>query len=341
MSWRTVNWANEQRTSSTGTQLVLLQLANWATPEGDIRVVGVEALAALCLQSERSIFRRLAELETAGIFTRQVIGRHENGARLVSGKLHLEKSYRCDSGPEGEGVAANLSATPADRVAVTPDDSVAVGGGVADTPVSYPAATAVSYPYKKDSTRQDSKPESPPPPPVAAAEPAKESEEEKFENRELEFQKRLEADFAEFRKAYPFDHVMSVANAREELGELNLTDRKLATRNAAKYAEALKKNKRDFATHAANWLKRREFDRVAETEQIQAEQAGLAKPLVFVQFMTPGWDAWAAHHGRHGTKMPPAASRHLGKSGWWFETLFPPKSTDPPAPPIAEDRIDF
>jgi len=44
MSWQALNWANEQQTSSTSAQFVLILLANVADVDGFVRFVSADNL---------------------------------------------------------------------------------------------------------------------------------------------------------------------------------------------------------------------------------------------------------------------------------------------------------
>lgn len=51
-------------------------------------------------------------------------------------------------------------------------------------------------------------------------------------------------------------------------------------------------------------------------------ETGPPMPMVFVQEGSKAWDAWIAHRARSARRVPTAWSE--GKTGWWFESLFPP-----------------
>ena len=72
--------------------------------------------------------------------------------------------------------------------------------------------------------------------------------------------------------------------------------------------------------------------RQAQVAKLQAaEDARKAKP-VFVFEGTEAWKAWQKARAPRGT--PVHRRKEDGKSGWYFPSLFPPKSTGPPADPL-------
>jgi hypothetical protein len=317
MCWEAVAWANRQRTNSCSAQSVLLQLANWATPEGVIRLVRAEIIASCTIQSRATVYRRLAYLEEIGLFERkQTEGRRRDGSAVISGKLHLDRIYFA---PE---IAPDEAATTESQIETEGGESQIETGAslTGETGVSLTGET----PYKEIQPEKSQTERETPPPAFADPPPNLEEEEEK---KSVEFEERLTRDFSAFRQAYPFDASMSQALAREEFGKLNAKERLKAIRFAGRYRLALAASNRSFPANPVNWLRRREFQALDETEKEAAASSGEPPKTVFVFFATPAWDAWEAHWQATKGKSPPHnwSREHRGE-GWHFPTRYPPKA---------------
>lgn len=162
--------------------------------------------------------------------------------------------------------------------------------------------------------------------------------------RERESEKRLEEEFDQFVKRYPFKAWMSITEAKREFAKLNARDREKAIRYAAVYAASIRDEKRKSIKNAADWLRDRDFDGITMVAQSVAEQAGLKAPKIFVIEGTPWWDAWQKWRRDRGMQPTPTTRGPEGKTGWYFDSQLPPKgdTTDPPAPPKEpDDNIEF
>ena len=93
VSWEAVNWATRQTTGDGQTKAILVLLANWADVDGNLKQVRANYLSKVSELSERTIYRRLKDLEEKGLLTREWAGHKSSGAPLVTGRLHLDVEY--------------------------------------------------------------------------------------------------------------------------------------------------------------------------------------------------------------------------------------------------------
>ena len=324
MSWEGVNWANAQRLRRGPEQHLLLLLGNWATPEGDLRYVSIQKLIDCSRQSRTSVYRNLGLIEELGLMTWQRRNPRDRSPERFSGKLHfLIKVDLADGG-------ADSPEPEQSQIGTKPDQSQV---GIIESQVGTDQSQ-VGTTYRSTGLCTQTEYESPPPPilqpnPAKGADETERREEEEgfSDSEEVENRKRIEREFSEFRAAYPFDPSMSVAAALEAFADLNVKDRGKAIRCAVKYRETLKAKKRDYARHAVNWLRKREFDGITDMGHDTAARAGLAKPKVFVRKGTPAWDAWTAHMTKtKGIRwsLSRVSAEHNKAEGWDFESMFPP-----------------
>lgn len=314
MSWKAVSWANEQDTESPSAHLVLLQLANIAAEDGVVRRLDVDYLARVARQSRASVFRKLSLFEKAGVLTRETIGFSADGAKIVGARLWLDRVYRpMQSAHDGEDAEAgeNVAAEAFAEGGQSQIETACQGGAVSPrTSGSLTAETASPY---------GSNPEDiiyPPTPHGGAPEIVQADDGD-----------NLEAQFAKFQASYPFDATMRVAEARLVFAGLTVKDRTRAVRAAGEYALDLQRRGSARAMDAARWLRGRRFEDVEAVKGGQARAQGLDRPRVFVAQGTRAWDAWLAHKGARS--HPTTTDKVTRKTGWWFESLWPP-GADPP-----------
>ena len=286
-----MNWAGEQRTGSPARKLVLLVLANWATPEGFVRLVDAEALAEQAEQHRATVFRHLRALEAAGVLTREG-GRSGNSGRFgtISGRLHLDRRIAAEAAVSDEG---------ADQAPDSTESQIATRAATESH--SYATRTeSHSYATPTYSPESNLTLESPPLPPDGAQEGA--------------------IDWAAFLASYPVNSAMSLTAAKEEFLKLSIKDRARAIR-WAKSVKAEIAGKRREPLAAVVWLRKREFEALEEREQGVAKAAGVA-PLIFVAKGTRAWEAWiVAGHPRALVTGEKGSNR----TGWYFRSrsLFP------------------
>ena len=310
MSWECVNWANRQRTRSPSEQLVLLLLANWATPEGIVRDVDVEKLAPCSRQSRASVFRRLKDLEEIGLLTRQRPDKRPDNNARVSGFLHLDMLF------QGESDESQIETDP-------PESQI-------ETDVSRTGETDVSLtgetPIKDSTQKKNSNPSL-----SLAADVSTHA-------RERDDQTGFDEDFSELVAAYPCRQWMSLTEAKLEYRRLTADERSQARRWAAPYASAIAEGKRRSIKSLADWLRDKDFEglrlmasaRPAAPAAVGASSAApkpagthaaAGPPTVFVKVGTPAWDAWVRAGHRPGLRTNKRGPE--GGDGWYFPTLYP------------------
>jgi len=136
----------------------------------------------------------------------------------------------------------------------------------------------------------------------------------------------LDGWFEAFQRSYPFDATMSLSEALAQGRKLSIKDRAKALRWAGEYAADVRKRGATRPLDAARWLRERRFDEIDRLKGGQAKAQGRERPMVHVAVGTRAWDAWIRHGHKPGLNM----SRHQGKNGWFFPSLWPP-GCDPPA----------
>lgn len=351
MSTEADEWAYRQETPSPAVQIVLILLARIADQNGNIQFISVEYLFRKARQSKASTFRRLNELEELGLLTR--IKKFVNRRAIISGKLHLERTLRDGdqepSDPVAEALESALVAPDQEPLAVDSakpnfgpseenDDSQienrqSEGSTILNLRVEDSHSSEsrgfslLRVPYKdKGNLIIES-----------SSTTALQKQIEEVEKADIEFQKRLGADWERFKEAYPLDASMDRDATREALGELSLGDRDKCIRAVPKYLAVLAAKKRSFPMDAINFIRKRKFDEIVDAEQEQAERAGFDKPkTVFVSYPSEAFDAWDAHARRHGRiGYPHTIKNDKGQSGWMFPTLYPPKDPTPPEEPVS------
>lgn len=329
MSWDAVTWARQQRCATPSAQLVLLLLADWASPEGTVAVLRAEVVAEDAIQSRANVFRHLSDFEEAGILTRTKVVTHGGGV-VLGAQLHLDKGLQMPR-------RTRAPLTPSIEHPEEGDNSDGQNENGPESQIetrkepeneSHPAHLGDRYlrlvHYGPDSTRNKNLSE--------AAPSAFEREEDS------EFAKRLGEDVRAFMKAYPFDGSMSVTALSHEMAKLTYPDRKKAIRWAPVYGDALKDRKKAHAVDAAKWVRQREFDGLAALAQAQAEAAGHDKPQFTVYRGTEAGNAWDADYASRGEKV----DWIQGRSGYMrsFPSLFPPKTAPAYSPP-SEGEVEF
>ena len=299
MSAEASNWARRMKTGSPSTKALLMVLADIADHEGHIRFISTSYLMEGSELGRAAVFIHLARLEKGGVFARERDGFKKSGAPIVSGQLLLGAQLALGDEPQSADVV---------HEADCPD-----GGG--SPPGGLGVVHDVDYPLYINNTRETI--QSPPPPPVVA------ETDSAIEKRDgAEVQNFVEA----FAKVYPVDATTSFEALRREAERLPPRDRARALRAAEVYAKAAAKRGAGVL-QASVWLSRRRFEDV-ERAEAAAERTGVSR--VFVARGTPAWDAWA-----NAGHKPTLISEHAGKTGWWFPTLFPPRSTGPPVEEIS------
>lgn len=334
MSWEAVTWATRQAMSCDGSQLVLMLLANWADPEGFLKQVKVANLVRPGRQSERSIYRRLDELERCGLFSREKIGHRSGGAPIIVGRLHLDRFYDFDVEPEGrtegENDAENSPENSSERVCQIGSASggSATGGSEALPLVAVPIDNLTLNQKGSTTTTLESHPGD-----ATGGEGGGGTEESG--GREAERALALDTGWRRLIAAYPTSPSMDLVGARGLFEALTIADRALAIRAAGDYRADLKARHRDHAIDLAKWLRERRFVDIAAVAASGAAVAAAAKGVsaktVFVAKGTRGWDAWVAYRRARG-EMPPCDHskdpQNRGRTGWWFESAFPPGSSE-------------
>lgn len=341
MSWEAVNWANEQRVGSPSAQLVLLLMANWGTPEGRVNLVNVKKLAACSCQSPRSVFRRLKFLEDIGLLTRELSERNPNGSPIVSGQLHLDRSYvREEDDPDGETAEADNPAPDSsggECQSVTGGEcqSVTGVGGGSDTGVTPLSATAVTphieiQPNLTNSRESLSQV-------TAVPSGAK----------RLSDEERLNDQFAELLHGFGFRPWMDGAACKAEFFGFSAEDREKAVRYAPLYAASAVEDHRRSRKSLLAWLRERDFDvlEASERKRIDAERAAKAladsrrTKKVFVLDGTPQMVAWKAYKQPLRQWPPLWVTTDKGASGAWFDSEWPP-GFHATGPPQGQPEID-
>jgi hypothetical protein len=103
MSICAMNWAMKQRTDAPSAQIVLYVIADSASETGVSAHADPDYIAERTRQSRATVFRRLDELEKAGLITR-LVKHKSDGARSYEVRLHLRTfvNYKFDKAGEIE-----------------------------------------------------------------------------------------------------------------------------------------------------------------------------------------------------------------------------------------------
>jgi hypothetical protein len=372
MSYQATAWALEQDPKGPSAKVVLLALAAYADKNGQCYPAR-ERLATETCQSVATVDRRLKDLENMG-FIRRERRLREDGADTTSMVTLLFDADRLRSdmlaNRTGEPIASIASAqegaahpdSAGDRASdLDPTSSDLEGEGVTgdEGPSSLVMTQEQSLNRQINTTLSDSEPQT--------RENAREGEAPKDSTKEdQEFEQRWD----KFARCYPFTGSMPRIPPKKAFRALPIKDQLKAIRIAAIYAENCKAEKRKHPRDAEQWLRDREFDELARTEQASAEAQGLKKPLVFVR---KGSDGWNAHRTRYFEDHPQRCSGrkpsemtdddlppHMRAKwsdradhkcyGGWFSDIFPPRrdaaATGPPSSQAAatgddDTTIDF
>ena len=306
MSAEASNWARRMKTGSPSTKALLMVLADIADHEGHIRFISTSYLMEASELGRTAIFDHLARLVAGGVFVRERDGFRKTGAPIVTGQLQLQAAFIESPTPDPSPLAGRGELQPEGSPPDGLPSAENEGGQSATRTGGSPPGGLPPY---INNTRETI--HSPPPPPDRRNEDAIEKRDE------AEMQNFVEA----FAKVYPVDATTSFEALRREAERLAPKDRERALRAAEIYAKAASKRGAGVL-QASVWLSRRRFEDV-ERAEAAAERTGVSR--VFVARGTPAWDAWAS-----AGHKPTLISEHQGKTGWWFPTLFPPRSTGPP-----------
>ena len=79
MSWEAENWARQQRTGDPVTKAVLVGIANWMNPKGDLCQVSLRRLADEVEISVRTAQRHIQRLEGLGLVLKSAVKRDDGG----------------------------------------------------------------------------------------------------------------------------------------------------------------------------------------------------------------------------------------------------------------------
>ncbi len=321
MSWQALNWANEQQTSSTSAQFVLILLANVADVDGFVRFVSADNLAKWSRQSRASVFRRLKDLEEVGLLVREPAQFSRSGGRLVSGQLRLDRTY----------IAASTEAEPSggsSQVETTSDEGRSSQVETTQAPERGGSLTGetevvslVTRPHIDSNLNLNSNL------PTTTLESATAGRRDNDQPSAAAATKGLgegsaphsgRADlWTAFLGSYPSTASMDVARAKSAFSDLTLKDAAKAVRWAKLYADDLAARGRTQPFEMWRWLVARRFDEIAEA---QAAKAPKGEARVFVRRGTPAWEAWSRE--RRG-KIPVQREPGGTADGWWFPSLFP------------------
>jgi AraC-like DNA-binding protein len=329
MSGAALKWVFDQEGSGPGMQALLMVLALSATDPSQLCELSLADLARQTRQSRRSVSRLLAELEGVGVIERDDRWAGDGGRQIVA-RLRLDRSVRLPTVEERHAARPELDGV---EILEEQKDNAASEGGLDN--FAGGGSRQIMHQVSPNSAPGQDKFASPPlytnleESLSSAREGAREGERE----RNLEFQKRLRADWGRFAAVYPGVEAMDLARGEEELGRLKLGERDAAIREAAHYAAAVKAAKKSFPKEAWRWVADRDFERLAAVRAARGGAGGGEAGRVTVKRLTPAGRAWDAYDRGRG-KVP----------GFWFwsdqygceiglkPALFPPGGAGAPAP---------
>jgi len=342
MSGDGMKWAREQRASTPGGQLLLLELGLNASDLGTVVDLSIPRLADVTRQSRRTVSRLLAELEAAGAIERADAYDGTGGRRVI---VRLKFDCMLDEATVGERAAMTTSDSDESPVSDDPKDETESGEGRAN--LARPRSRQTAYEVVPNSASGRANGDTTPYTTnleeeslSSARARASEGEKERIE----EFQKRLRDDWTRFAAVYPNVGAMDLARGEQEIGRLSLTDREVAIREAGHYAAEVKTAKKTFPKEAWRWLADRDFERLAELRKARGDAAGPEAARVPVRRPTPAGQAWDAYERDTGKRGFWTFSKEYGCEIGLRPTLFPPQ-LDPPdeaatGPPDDEPSLE-
>lgn len=343
-----VSWALEQRVGNPRAKAVLLAIAPRCNKRGQCWPSRAR-IARETEQSVDTVDRMLKYLVEMGFISIEKRKRSDNEnvatssiiTLLVDAERAVTELARNrtgtarrapDSGDEtGEGVAAASGYPPGENE----------GGVAASSAATVAASSAATV--------------------AATVRPHEESLKGSVEERDArDADLRFEEDWKEFLAAGPWTDAMDLPRAKQLLRELNVKDRQLAARMAARYRVACAGPPKAKPKDAAFWLKDEQFRVMAERAQQTAQSQGLKHPPIFVRRGTPPYDAWWRHDAKADRRYRPRSEGGLGMEpfhtfssehkadGFWRPTLFPPGGEgeakggqDARAPPDEGDGLEL
>jgi len=346
MSVEARRWAHEQQCGTSSRQFVLHLLAEWADPWGYVRHVNVDYIAAKTVQSRANVFRHFEVFEQHGLLKRYA-SRNEGGALTYSGQLDLARSLQLPkqtkrrNGEAETGDSAPFLSGPESQDAT---HSFEMGVATCDSEESQHATPSL---YLESESKESLS--SPSPQTVTdeglgeedeatGAEPTEDDPRQAAETEPDEsFDEALEAAFAILISAYPVHAAMDLQGARRELAKIPRWEWAEVNQAAERLAAAGKKHRRLHPKDLATWLRQR-GDRLINQIAGPDDSPTRNGRKVFVIEGTRAWDAHLRARRAAGKLPPPryvyrdedGSKPHLrGKSGWFFDSLFPPGESGP------------
>lgn len=312
MSFQAMSWALKQRTGSPSGKALLMALANYADEDGTC-FPGQERLAEETEQSLDSVQRRLKELESLGLITRERRGGDGSGRSSDRYRLHLTQLV-LDLKPKAKTADRGLAPPATPQIAALPDSSLdgatpQIAGGktasvrlsIIDEPPVEPSGPHTPLPPEPrpedgvggsildQVTIRAAAPEPPP------------------------------ARWHDLAAIWPWEDGESRIQAEARFEALDRPTRRHVLVAAPAYLRARGLSKR-MRCHLKTFIEEREYlDYPAD-----GEAAPPPPKLVFVAVDTPEFAAWDRAFRANGRPGMPSHSRHDGKHGWWRETAFPP-----------------
>lgn len=142
MSVKAMGWAKEQTTGASSSKLVLIVLSDYYDDERGIAWPSIPRLARECEMSERTVYRHLNDLETAGFLVRHRRQNEDGSATSNAYSLRFDRGDDRMSPPDTD-VTPPL--TPTSGTPLTPTSPKQLEG----TPVeqTVPSGTDVKVPF--------------------------------------------------------------------------------------------------------------------------------------------------------------------------------------------------
>lgn len=121
MSWEAENWARQQRTGDPVTKAVLVGIANWMNPRGDVCQVSIRRIADEVEVSTRTVQRHIQRLIELELVEKAESSREDGGTGWNSFRFPSYKPPRVSHVEPGRATARG-SRKPGDNLSPPPDN---------------------------------------------------------------------------------------------------------------------------------------------------------------------------------------------------------------------------